>query len=151
MCVILFPKKQILIYVNLHCPSVDGQALRIKTKIKMKTLKLFIVAIIALAVSATATAQMTDHSKMSAPKTEIIKVGGNCESCKARIEKAAKIEGVAKADWNEKTKLLTLVYDPSKVRSIDVQKKIADVGHDTPKFRAEAKVYNALPSCCKYR
>lgn len=69
----------------------------------MKTLKLFIVALIALAVSATANAQ-TDHSKMSAPKTEIIKVSGNCESCKSRIEKAAKIEGVTKADWNEKTK-----------------------------------------------
>jgi len=47
--------------------------------------------------------------------------------------------------------LLTLVYDPSKVRSADIQKKIADVGHDTPLFRAEAKTYNALPSCCKYR
>lgn len=116
----------------------------------MKTLKLFIVALIALAVSATANAQ-TDHSKMSAPKTEIIKVSGNCESCKSRIEKAAKIEGVTKADWNEKTKKLTLVYNPSKVRSVDIQKKIADVGHDTPSFRAEAKVYNALPSCCKYR
>ncbi len=117
----------------------------------MKTLKYIFVAIIALTVSATASAQMTDHSAMSAPKTEIFKVSGNCESCKARIEKAAKVEGVTKADWNQKTKMLTLVYDPSKVRSIDVQKKIADVGHDTPKFRAEAKTYNALPSCCKYR
>jgi copper chaperone CopZ len=117
----------------------------------MKTLKLFLVAIIALTVSATSYAQMTDHSKMSAPKTETIKVSGNCESCKARIEKAAKVEGVTKAVWNEKTKLLTLVYDPSKVKSIDIQKRIADVGHDTPLFRAEAKTYNALPSCCKYR
>jgi mercuric ion binding protein len=117
----------------------------------MKTLKLFLVAIIALTVSATSYAQMTDHSKMSAPKTETIKVSGNCESCKARIEKAAKVEGVTKAVWNEKTKLLTLVYDPSKVKSLDIQKRIADVGHDTPLFRAEAKTYNALPSCCKYR
>ena len=117
----------------------------------MKTLKLFIVAAIVLAVSATATAQMTDHSKMAAPKTEIIKVGGNCESCKARIEKAAKVEGVTKADWNQKTKMLTLVYDPSKVKVIDIQKKIAAAGHDTPLFRVEAKVYNTLPSCCKYR
>lgn len=117
----------------------------------MKTLKLFLVAIIALTVSATSYAQMTDHSKMSAPKTEIIKVSGNCESCKARIEKAAKVEGVTKAVWNEKTKLLTLVYDPSKIKSIDIQKRVADIGHDTPLFRAEAKTYNALPSCCKYR
>ena len=117
----------------------------------MKTLKYFLVAITAITLSATASAQMTDHSAMSAPKTESIKVAGNCESCKARIEKAAKVEGVMKADWNVKTKLLTLVYDPSKVRSADIQKRIADVGHDTPLFRAEAKTYNALPSCCKYR
>jgi len=117
----------------------------------MKTLKLFIVTIIAFTVCATTLAQKNDNSKMSAPKTETIKVSGNCESCKDRVEKAAKIEGVSKAVWNEKTKMLTLVYNPSKVRSKDIQKKIADVGHDTPLFRAEAKNYNALPSCCKYR
>ena len=117
----------------------------------MKTIKLFLVAVLAITVSATVSAQTANHSKMSAPKTEIIKVSGNCESCKARIEKAAKVEGVTKADWNQKTKLLTLVYDPSKVKSDEVQKKIAAVGHDTPKYKATAAVYNALPGCCKYR
>ena len=117
----------------------------------MKSLKYFLIAVIAISVSATSYAQTTDHSKMSSTKTETIKVSGKCESCKARIEKAAKTEGVIKADWNEKTKLLTLAYDPSKVRSVDIQKRIADAGHDTPLFRAEAKTYNALPSCCKYR
>lgn len=87
----------------------------------------------------------------SATKTESIKVSGNCESCKTRIEKAAKVSGVAKAEWSEKTKVLTLVYDPAKVKCDDVQKKIAAVGHDTPKFKATSTVYNALPGCCKYR
>ena len=87
----------------------------------------------------------------AANKTETIKVSGNCETCKARIEKAAKVAGVAKADWSTKTKMLTLVYDPAKVKSDDVQKKIAAVGHDTPKYKATAAVYNALPGCCKYR
>jgi periplasmic mercuric ion binding protein len=86
-----------------------------------------------------------------ATKTETIKVAGNCETCKARIEKAAKVDGVTKADWSTKTKVLTLVYNPSKVKSDDVQKKIAAVGHDTPKYKATAAVYNALPGCCKYR
>ncbi|MDR3652773.1 MAG: cation transporter [Paludibacter sp.] len=117
----------------------------------MKTLKYILVAIIALTVSATTYAKTTDNSKMVMTKTETFKVSGNCESCKARIEKAAKVDGVSKAVWNEKTKMLTLVYNPSKVRSVDIQKRIADVGHDTPLFRAEAKTYNALPSCCKYR
>jgi copper chaperone CopZ len=117
----------------------------------MKTLKYFLAIIIAFTVSATSFAQTTDHSKMAMTKTETFKVSGNCESCKARIEKAAKIDGVIKAVWNEKTKILTLAYNPSKVKSIDIQKRIADAGHDTPLFRAEAKTYNALPSCCKYR
>ena len=123
----------------------------------MKTLKLFLVAIIALTVSATTSAQMTDHSKMNmkaetaVTKTETIKVSGKCESCKARIEKTAKLDGVSKAEWSEKTKVLTLVYNPSKVKSDDIQKKLAAVGHDTPKYKATAAAYNALPSCCKYR
>ena len=124
----------------------------------MKTLKYIFAAIIAISVSATGTAQMTDHSKMNmkktettVTKTETIKVSGNCDTCKARIEKAAKVNGVTKADWSTKTKVLTLVYDPSKVKSDDVQKKIAAVGHDTPKYKSTATAYNALPSCCKYR
>jgi hypothetical protein len=107
----------------------------------MKTLK-FLVAIMALTISTLA---------FAANKTESIKVSGNCEMCKTRIEKAAKGNGVVKADWSDKSKVLTLVYDPAKVTSDDVQKKIAAVGHDTPKFKATSVVYNALPGCCKYR
>jgi len=124
----------------------------------MKTLKYIFAAIIAISVSATTSAQMTDHSKMkmnkaetTVSKTETIKVSGNCETCKARIEKTAKVAGVTKAEWSAKTKILTLTYDPSKVKSDDIQKKLAAVGHDTPKYKATDAAYNALPSCCKYR
>lgn len=107
----------------------------------MKSIKFFI-AIVVLTISTVA---------FAANKTETIKVSGNCESCKTRIEKAAKISRVTTADWNQKTKVLTLVYDPSKVKSDDVQRKIAAVGHDTPKYKATTAVYNSLPGCCKYR
>ncbi len=95
-------------------------------------------------------AQMHDHTKMATTKTETIKVWGNCALCQARIEKAAKIEGVIKASWNKDTKLLTMIYNPSKVTSDDVQRKIANAGHDTEKFKANDKIYNRLPECCKY-
>ena len=95
--------------------------------------------------------QMHDHSKMvSATKTETIKVWGNCGMCKARIEKTAKVDGVSKALWDAKTQILTLTYDPSKVKTDDIQKKIAAVGHDTEMFKADDKAYDALPGCCKY-
>jgi periplasmic mercuric ion binding protein len=86
----------------------------------------------------------------AASKTVSVKVWGNCESCKTRIEKAAKINGVEKADWNIQTKILTLAYNPSIVTSEEVQKKIAAVGHDTELYKADDKAYNNLPGCCKY-
>ncbi|MDD4970983.1 MAG: ATPase [Paludibacter sp.] len=117
----------------------------------MKTLKLLFVAILAIAMSTTVSAQTKDHSTMAMTKTETIKVSGKCESCKARIEKTAKVDGVTKAVWSDKTKMLTIVYNPSKVKMDDIQKSLAAVGHDTPKYKATDKAYNALPGCCKYR
>ena len=83
-------------------------------------------------------------------KTDSFQVSGNCGMCENRIEKAATIEGVVKVDWSVDTKILTLVYDTHKVKPDEVQKKIADAGHDTEKFSAAAAVYNNLPGCCKY-
>jgi mercuric ion binding protein len=117
----------------------------------MKTIKTIVIAVFAIVLGATTYAQMTDHSKMATTKTETFKVSGNCESCKARIEKAAKVDGVTKAEWSVEKKVLTLVYDPSKVKSDDVLKKIAAAGHDTEKFKADDKAYSSLPGCCKYR
>jgi len=116
----------------------------------MKTLKLIAITLIAVTLSVNSFAQMHDHAAMETAKTETFKVSGNCDMCKSRIEKAAKLDGVTKAEWNDETKLLTLVYEPSKVKTDDVLKKIAAVGHDTEKFKADDKVYAKLPGCCQY-
>jgi len=84
-------------------------------------------------------------------KTDTLTVAGKCGMCKSRIEEAAKIKGVTKADWNLSTNLLVLAYDPSVTSNELLQKKIAAVGHDTEKFKAENKDYNSLPGCCKYK
>lgn len=117
----------------------------------MKQLKLLFITILVAAIGISATAQDQDHSKMNAVKSESFKVSGNCGMCKTRIEKAAKVEGVSKAEWDSKTKSLTLTFDPSKVNTDDVLKKIAAVGHDNDKYKAEQSVYDNLPGCCKYR
>lgn len=130
----------------------------------MKTVKIIIVALLAIVLGSNSYAQMHDHSKMDMSKTgtdskmemastkaETIKVSGNCEMCKARIEKAAKLDGVSKANWDTKTKMLSLGYDPSKVNSDDIQKKIAAVGHDTQKYKADDKAYAKLHACCQYK
>jgi copper chaperone CopZ len=82
--------------------------------------------------------------------TSSFKVYGNCESCKARIEKAAKAAGALKADWNVETKMIAVAFDPSKTSSDKIQQKIASVGHDTEKYQSLENAYNKLPGCCKY-
>ena len=96
-------------------------------------------------------AQSNVSSKSTATKTETLKVSGNCDMCKARIEKAAKIDGVSKAEWNAKSKILAVTYDPAKTNIDQVGKKVAAAGHDNEKVKADDKAYSSLPSCCKYR
>ncbi len=115
----------------------------------MKTLKFALVSLIALFIITNTYAQTV--AKSNTLKTETIKVSGNCGMCKERIETAAKVDGVTSASWNKDTKMLTLAYNPTVVKSDEVQKKIAAVGHDTEKFKADDKVYAKLPGCCKYR
>jgi copper chaperone CopZ len=115
----------------------------------MKTLKLFFAVLLAAVFSFGAQAQTTQKSDSKA-RTETIKVSGNCEMCKARIEKAAKTEGVSSASWDSKTKLLTVSYDPSKTSTDALAKKVAAVGHDAGKYKADDKTYEALPACCHY-
>ncbi len=115
----------------------------------MKAIKLILLIVLVASFDTTLSAQ-TSVKTSGQKKTETIKVWGNCELCKARIEKAVKEEGVESASWDQKTKLLTVTFEPSKTTIDALEKKIALAGHDTEKYRADDKVYNALPSCCHY-
>ncbi len=80
-----------------------------------------------------------------------ITVGGNCGMCEARVEKAAKsIEGVASAEWDKDTKLMTLKFDASVTSTNVIEKVIAVSGHDTKSHKADEKTYKGLPGCCHY-
>ncbi len=78
------------------------------------------------------------------------KVTGNCESCKKRIEKAAKTDGVKKASWEESSNILTVIFNPLKITVDQIEQNVAKVGHDTEKYKAEDSIYNSLPDCCHY-
>ncbi|MDF2832111.1 TonB-dependent receptor domain-containing protein [Chryseobacterium indoltheticum] len=77
-------------------------------------------------------------------------VKGNCESCKARIEKAAKSAGANSADWSAEKQTVTLNFDSSKTSADQILKKIAEVGHDNEKYKTTDDVYKQLPGCCLY-
>lgn len=77
-------------------------------------------------------------------------VKGNCESCKARIEKAAKSAGANSAEWKAEKQTVTLNFDSSKTSADQILKKIAEVGHDNEKYKTTDDVYKQLPGCCLY-
>ncbi|HVI49179.1 MAG TPA: cation transporter [Chitinophaga sp.] len=83
-------------------------------------------------------------------KTNTFKVYGSCNMCKKRIETAAAGEGIAKAEWDLKTNMMTVTYDPAKVTITNIQKRIAAAGHDTESETAPDEVYSKLPGCCLY-
>lgn len=77
-------------------------------------------------------------------------VKGNCASCKARIEKAAKEAGAHTAEWSPEKQTVILNFDPATTSSDKILKKIADVGHDNEKYQATDSAYHNLPECCLY-
>ena len=117
---------------------------RIPKIILMESLKFMLMVAFAIVSSAL----FAQHS--SQPKTDTIKVYGECGMCKSRIQEALKLDGISAADWNTETKLLTVTYHPEVVSNDAIQKKVAAVGHDTDQYQADDKVYEKLPGCCHY-
>lgn len=79
-----------------------------------------------------------------------MQVWGNCEKCKTRIEKAAKINGVSEANWNMDSKLLLFKVDTTIITVGQVLKSVAHAGHDNELFYADDYSYSALPESCQY-
>jgi copper chaperone CopZ len=115
----------------------------------MKTVKLFLAIVILGAYGVTSSAQTTANSTTQ-QKTETFKVWGKCDMCKTRIEKTVKAEGATSANWDTKTQMLAVTFDPAKTNIESLSKKLASVGHDTEKFKAPDDVYAKLPECCHY-
>jgi len=94
-------------------------------------------------------AEVSDHQHDHKKENEFY-VKGNCSSCKARIETAAKDAGATSAEWSAERQSVILDFDPSKTSADKILQKIAEVGHDNEKYKSSDRVYKALPGCCLY-
>lgn len=90
------------------------------------------------------------HPSPNSTTKKSVKVWGNCEKCKSRIETAAKIKGVSSADWNIDSKLLQFKVDTLIATTGQVLKAVAKVGHDNELFFGDDYAYSALPESCQY-
>jgi len=80
-----------------------------------------------------------------------IEVDGLCGMCEKRIENAAYIQGVKKADWSQETHMLDLIYNSSKVEQSDIVAAINEVGHDVKDHPASDEQYANVHGCCRFR
>jgi copper chaperone CopZ len=77
-------------------------------------------------------------------------VYGNCEKCKATIEKAAKINGTSEVSWSPDSKLLKYKIDTTITSTEAVLKSIAAAGYDNELYQGNDYEYQKLPDCCHY-
>ena len=90
-------------------------------------------------------------TEVSLSDSATFKVYGNCGMCKKRIESAlSDVKGIEKATWDVKSKMISVTFNPQTISLLTIKKKIAEAGHDTDETKADDKVYNKLPGCCKY-
>ena len=73
-----------------------------------------------------------------------------CESCGNRLEKAIYSEkGVKRFDIDEKTKVVTIVYNTTKTNPENLRVAIAKAGFDADNVKGYLNVYNKWDDCCK--
>jgi copper chaperone CopZ len=112
-------------------------------KLKINTMKKLILLLVAvLSIQGFMKAQGTDTLK--------IKTSAQCEMCKERIENALAYEkGIVNSNLDLKTKIVTVVYKPSKTNSDKIKMALSQVGYDADDVKADPKAYSKLPACCK--
>ena len=98
------------------------------------------------------TIQAQSQEKKSKSEQWLVLVKGNCEMCKARIEKSAlQIKGVKYASWDVHSKTLKLIFNSYKTSKDTLTKSILAVGHDVDTLKAPDEQYEKLHFCCQYR
>src|SRR4051812_25118008 len=70
---------------------------------------------------------------LSGSKTNVVKIktSGECEMCKAKIEKEVSLmKGVKSASFDIATKTVTVVYNANKTSPDKIRKAISEIGYD---------------------
>jgi Heavy-metal-associated domain len=92
-------------------------------------------------------------AKEKEPKTITVRFGvaSVCGACEQTIEKAMDAKGIVAADYNLETKILEVIYRPSKIKEADLHRLLNEVGYDTDLSKATDEQYSKVHHCCKYR
>lgn len=90
------------------------------------------------------------NAQQSKWATVEIKTSGICDMCKETIETALAYEkGVKKSDFDVKTHIVTVTYNPAKTDPDKIRLAISKAGYDADDVKADPKAYDKLDECCK--
>lgn len=117
----------------------------------MKKNIIWMIALFAMIISINHNLYSQEKVSKKTVVSDTLHVHGVCGMCKDRIENAALVKGVKKATWDKQTHQLIVFYKSSKISLDEIEKKVANAGHDTEHYKADQEVYNSLPKCCAYR
>ena len=106
---------------------------------------IFVIFVFLVGFAASAQEKKNKNAKYS------VEVNGNCEMCKKRIETAAyQAKGVKSAKWDVASHQLDLIINEEKISIDEVEKFVAQTGHDTQHVKAKEADYEQLHGCCLY-
>jgi len=79
-----------------------------------------------------------------------IKTSAVCGMCEERIEGNIAYErGVKKVELDDKTKIVTIGYDPRRTAPDKLRKAISKLGYDADDVEADQAAHDKLPQCCQ--
>ncbi len=103
-----------------------------------------LIVILLILISAGASAQQKKSDTIH------IKTSAVCGMCKERIEGGLAFEkGIKKAELDEESKVLTVVFNPLKTIPAVIRKTVSKLGYDADSVAADPVAYSKLPACCK--
>ena len=85
-------------------------------------------------------------------QTDTVKIQTSavCETCKKTLEHDMSFEkGVKKAILDIDTKVLNVIFDPSKTNAEMIRIAVTKSGYDADTLKADPKAFKRLPECCK--
>lgn len=105
-------------------------------------MKKYLVTIILIFASQISVFSQTD--------TVRIKTSAVCKTCKKTIEESLSFEkGIKKSSLDVETKVITVIYNPSKTNAEKIRKAISNTGYDADSIPKNPKAFKHLPDCCK--
>lgn len=79
-----------------------------------------------------------------------IQTSAVCGMCEERIEgNIAYEKGVKKVELDDKTKVVTVGFDPRKTDLEKIRKAISKLGYDADDVEADQEAHDKLPKCCQ--